>query len=79
MIRCPGNPELGVTSIELLRVPVLSKGGDDGVTTAGSNVTWRSYEMTPRPVTAPVVIGTVTTPWNGLTFGSETGTPVKEA
>ena len=79
MIRCPGKPAFGVTSIELLSVPILSKGGDEGVMTAGSKVTWRSYEITPKPVTAPVVIGTVTTPWDGLRLGSETATPVKGA
>jgi len=62
MIRWPGKPAFVVTNIELLSVPVLSKGGEAGVTTAGSNVTCRSYEITPKPVTSPVTIGTVIRP-----------------
>lgn len=61
MVKCPGKV-FGVIAIVLLSVPVLSNIGEAGVTTDGSNVTCRSYEITPKPVTLPVVIGTTTTP-----------------
>ena len=77
IIRCPGKPSFGVTSIPLLIVPVLSTAGDAGVTTAGSNVIWASYENTPKPVKLAVIIGTTIMPGVELTAGSETGTPVK--
>ena len=63
-------------AIPLLSVPVLSKAGDAGVTTAGSNVTCRSYESTPKPVKLPVVIGIEITPGDGLKFGRDTDTVV---
>jgi len=38
MIKCPGLLVFAVIDIALLTVPVASKAGDAGVTTAGSNV-----------------------------------------
>ena len=63
-------------AIPLLIVPALSKAGDAGVITAGSNVTCKSYESTPKPVKLPVVIGIEMTPGEGLKFGSDTDTVV---
>ena len=47
MIKWPGLAAFGVTDIELLNVPVISKAGFAGCTTAGSKVICRSYEMIP--------------------------------
>lgn len=63
--------------IELLIVPVLSKAGEAGDRTVGSYVICRSYEITPSPLTSPVVIGTTTRPGDGVTAGNETGTPAR--
>ena len=45
MIRWPGKLVFGVIAILALNVPAISYAGDAGVTTVGSNVTCRSYEM----------------------------------
>ena len=60
-IRWPAKLELVVIAIPLDNVPALSKAGRAGVSTDGSKVTCRSYEIIPSPVTSPTVIGIVTT------------------
>ena len=48
-------------AIALLIVPAISYAGDAGVTTPGSKVTCKSYEITFLLVVSPTVIGTVIT------------------
>jgi len=75
IIRCPGFDAFGVIDIELLSVPAISVAGEAGVTTVGSNEICVSYEITPKPVRSPTVIGMITIPGVAITAGNETRTP----
>lgn len=74
MIMCPAFAVFGVIDIEVLSVPACVTGGEAGVKTAGLKSIWRSYEITPRPVTSPTVIGIAIGPGVALITGSDTVT-----
>jgi len=67
-----------VIDIVLLSVPVAVVAGFAGVTTAGLKSMFRSYEITPSPVTSPTVIGTAIAPGVATTAGNDTATFTKE-
>ncbi len=79
--KCPVFAVFGVIDIVLLIVPAtviqalpVHAAPPAGVITAGLKSTFRSYEITPNPVTSPTVIGMAIVPGVEFSTGSDTAT-----